>query len=140
MQFEEIDRAVAYGGDVYAWMRRVPTLPAADAGTYQRHLLWSGHTCEIYGIVWGLGADSGFHPHPEGGCWMRVMSGELTEEMADGSVRRLQSGDTGFQRGSVGIHRIRCGLRGPAISMHVYSPKALARATRESPSNTEEPT
>lgn len=138
--FEEIDRAVAYGGDVYAWMRRIPSLPEAAAGTYQRHLVWTGKNCEIYGIVWGRGADSGMHPHPDGGCWMRVLAGELTEEVTDGSVRRMIPGDTGFQRGAVGLHRIRCGMREGALSMHVYSPRALARATRESPSNTEEPT
>ncbi len=138
--FEEIDRAVAYGGDVFVWMRHIPPLPTAEDGTYKRHLLWTGKHCEIYGIVWGCGADSGMHPHPEGGCWMRMLAGELTEELANGSVRRMIPGDTGFQRGAIGIHRIRCGMREGALSMHVYSPRALARATRESPSNTEEPT
>lgn len=90
---------------------------------YERHLVGKTDGLELYFIVWGSNADSGFHGHPEGGCWMRIIQGFLYETFLDGTVKVHGPGASGFQQGAAGIHRIE--TRGPAVSVHVYAPQAL---------------
>ena len=105
------------------WAPLIDSLEIPEHGTYTRHLVGATDAFELYFIVWGSYADSGFHGHPEGGCWMRVIQGYLYETTPDGVQQIRASGSVGFQKGVTGIHRIE--TRGPAISVHVYAPQAL---------------
>jgi quercetin dioxygenase-like cupin family protein len=94
---------------------------AIPATGYNRHLLEEGNDCEVYVIVWSAGAETPFHGHPEGGCWMLVVSGQLLETTA--TTRSLGPGDTGFQKGANGIHKITAIEN--SISLHLYKPGLL---------------
>jgi hypothetical protein len=103
-------------------------VPSVGAGVYERFRIGVAEGCEVYIISWGAGADTGEHAHPEVGCWMTVLLGELWE-IAVNENRKLCVGDFGFRRGGgvEGCHRIVA--HAPAFSLHVYAPRALARAT-----------
>ena len=72
---------------------------------YVKYLIEKGENYEFYIIVWKAGAETPYHYHPEGGCWMRVLSGLLLEHTVNGE-RKLSVGDVGFQKGAYGIHKI----------------------------------
>lgn len=105
------------------WNPLIRNLEIPVMGTYERHLVGKTEGLEMYFIVWGFNADSGFHGHPEGGCWMRVIQGCLFETGSDGFLQPRGPGAVGFQQGATGIHRIE--TRSPSISVHVYAPQAL---------------
>lgn len=86
---------------------------------YTRYLLAKGEDFEVYVIVWSAGAETPFHGHPEGGCWMFVVSGELLENTVD-AERKLGSGAKGYQKGAKGIHKITA-LEN-SCSLHLYKP------------------
>jgi hypothetical protein len=105
------------------WTPFIRSLEIPVIGTYERHLVGKTDGLELYFIVWGSNADSGFHGHPEGGCWMRIIQGSLFETFLDGTVKVHGPGSSGFQQGASGIHQIK--TNGPAVSVHVYAPQAL---------------
>jgi len=86
---------------------------------YIRHLLQKTSEFEVYCIVWNAGAETPFHGHPDGGCWMRVIAGQL-HEVTMGGERILRVGDTGFQKGPYGIHKI--WALEASKSLHLYKP------------------
>ena len=96
-------------------------IPIATEGSYQRHLLEKTADYELYCITWASGAETPFHGHPDGGCWMRVVEGVL-EEISVAGTRCLTAGDTGFQKGGYGIHKIVA--REASRSLHLYKPGA----------------
>ena len=96
-------------------------IPVGAIG-YQRHLLEKTADYELYCITWAAGAETPFHGHPDGGCWMRVVEGTL-EETSVAGTRVLAAGDTGFQKGPYGIHKIVA--REASRSLHLYKPGSL---------------
>lgn len=90
---------------------------------YVRHLLEKTADFELYCILWSEGAETPFHCHPDGGCWMRVIEGELQESTLT-EEKLLTKGDTGFQKGAYGIHKITA--KQASKSLHLYKPAALA--------------
>jgi quercetin dioxygenase-like cupin family protein len=86
---------------------------------YTRHLLGKSADYEVYVIVWCAGAETPFHGHPDGGCWMYVVSGQLLETTAS-DERLLGPGAQGFQKGTNGIHKITA-LEN-SRSLHLYKP------------------
>lgn len=113
--------------DMFAYLERVEkevdvTAFSAPDSAYTRHLLQKTPEFELYCIVWSAGAETPFHGHPDGGCWMRVLTGHLHEVTVAGE-RDLLTGDTGFQRGPYGIHKIVA--RETSRSLHLYKPGLL---------------
>jgi hypothetical protein len=96
--------------------------PEPPEGTYHRVRIAATPAFEIYIIYWGLGADTGPHGHPEGGCWFKVLYGILTETTHQG-VAAAATGTVGYQRGARGVHRVQC--LEPAVSLHIYAPAAI---------------
>lgn len=99
-----------------------PVPAEGGSNRYCRYLLQKTPEFELYCIVWNEGAVTPFHGHPDGGCWMRVVEGELVETTMRGD-RVMRVGDGGFQKGPYGIHRIVA--RQPSRSLHLYKPAAL---------------
>jgi quercetin dioxygenase-like cupin family protein len=92
---------------------------SSESDGYIRHLLKKTSEFEVYCIVWNKGAETPFHGHPDGGCWMRVITGQL-HEVTMGGERTLRVGDTGFQKGPYGIHKI--WATEASRSLHLYKP------------------
>jgi hypothetical protein len=93
---------------------------------YTRHLIRATPVFEVYCIAWATDAETPYHGHPNSGCWMRVIEGELQEQTLQGN-RLLGPGDTGFQKGLYGIHKILA--RKPSWSLHLYKPAALSASS-----------
>ena len=93
---------------------------------YQKILLEETKEYEIIMICWKAGQSTPIHDHPEGGCWMRIVSGELEETeyamptLCKMRTQRLTVGDVGYKQGHVILHSIRA--IEDTISLHLYSP------------------
>lgn len=91
-------------------------------GTYTRHLIQKTIDFEVYVITWAAGAETPFHGHPDDGCWMRIVSGKLREQTPN-TDRIFTVGDTGFQKGIDGVHKI-IALT-DSKSLHLYKPQLV---------------
>lgn len=95
-------------------------LPHPHENTYKRYLIGTAPYIEVFIIAWGAGAESQFHGHPEGGCWMRCLEGTLYEQTPSAhKVKEIKHHIIGHQKGSNGIHKIT--TNNLAYSIHVYS-------------------
>lgn len=81
--------------------------------------------CDIAIISWHGGSETPIHGHPENGCWVGVLDGELKVEeyRSNGSVvkKTLLSGSDDYINDVIGKHKIIHDK--PATSIHIYSPK-----------------
>ncbi len=93
---------------------------------YVKILLEQTTNYEIFMICWKAGQSTPIHDHPEGGCWMQVVQGELEETeyayptMYKMGVHTLGVGDIGYKQGHVLLHSIKA-LQN-TISLHLYKP------------------
>lgn len=83
---------------------------------------------ELYCFVWNKGAETAYHSHPEGGCWLQVLEGHLME-ITPSSEAQFVKGSKGFQKGKEAIHKIIC--KEKAISIHLYKPGRMKTHTQK---------
>jgi cysteine dioxygenase len=101
-----------------------------DKSKYVRNKVYSDNDIEIIIICWHSHQMSGVHNHPENGCIVRVLSGELKEEqyeLDNGKLKIIKTNclkmdDTSYQEGINGIHNIVNESDERAITLHIYSP------------------
>lgn len=95
---------------------------------YHRNRLFCGSEFEIILICWKKGQISGVHDHPERGCLMKILEGNLNEtkfnlkELIPNfiSSKRLIPNDISYICGLDGLHNIEA--LDDSISLHIYSP------------------
>lgn len=103
--------------NTHSWATLRAGYPDAPPGTYQRHVLEKDDDIEIVMIVWGAGANTGFHGHPDGGCWLSVFEGPfLMEDLPRGISNKIRGG---YRAGTADQHAIRA--LETAASIHVYN-------------------
>jgi cysteine dioxygenase len=107
------------------WRERV----SFDGDRYQRVVLFSRESYDIYLLCWLKGQASPIHDHPDNGCLLRVMEGQLDEqqfrvEPGDGlsplGGGRLAAGDLSYLERQSVVHRIEALT--DTVSLHIYSP------------------
>lgn len=119
----------------YTWDRCKDRVSFCDR-TYKRLVLESRPEYDVVLICWRANQTTPIHDHPEGGCWMHVLCGELEETEVAGEglktlgIRRHAAGACGFKQGSEVLHSIRAIT--DTVSLHVYVPGGF-RATVYSP-------
>jgi len=97
---------------------------------YKRNLVFINDHIEMLILCWDRGQISGIHDHPDSGCVMAVLEGELKEDsylkMDSQIVHNFsvigKPGDVFYKKGSTGLHNI---LNTPdkcSVSLHIYSP------------------
>jgi cysteine dioxygenase len=96
---------------------------------YNRHKVYCNNEFEIFVITWNKLQQSKIHDHSDKGCYMRILQGELVEEiyhMEDSSLpiqtRTLQKGVVSYIDNTIGYHRIANKSADVAVSLHIYSP------------------
>lgn len=98
---------------------------------YQRNLVKKNDVIEMLILCWHTGQESKIHDHPENGCIVKVLQGELEEECYAKtdkefkltSVNKLQENDVSYQKGETGLHNIKNNsTKIHAITLHIYSP------------------
>ena len=100
----------------HTWASLRRSLPDVSAGTYKRHVIEKEDDLELVLIIWGKDSCSGFHGHPDGGCWMSVFEGsDLMEDLPQGISNKIRGG---YRCGLIDQHSIRA--LGPSASIHVY--------------------
>lgn len=99
--------------------------------SYTRNLVFRNDCFEIMVICWNSSQRSCIHDHPNNGCFLKVLKGDLIEEnykMIDGKATlvkttELTGNSIAYQQGKTGIHRIinphDCHQ---TVTLHIYSP------------------
>jgi predicted metal-dependent enzyme (double-stranded beta helix superfamily) len=98
---------------------------------YQRNRIYINDQIEILLICWDINQKSCVHDHPENGCLVRLMEGELREDcykLSDENKLVLVSsydipiGGISFKKGTTGLHSIINPSDKRSCSLHIYSP------------------
>lgn len=93
---------------------------------YTRNNVFSDENIEMIVICWNNKQQSGIHDHPNNGCLMKILQGEITEECYNNKLELIKINnnkvnDIGYQEGNNGIHNI-INSNNKSISLHIYSP------------------
>lgn len=107
-------------------------LADASKGYTRNGLLNINGNANLLILVWSPGKGLAIHDHANAHCCMKVLKGELTEELYDvptheGTMRcRLKSvlkrDEVGYISDQIGLHRISNDTREFAVSLHLYTP------------------
>ena len=93
---------------------------------YYSTTLFRADNFEIRLLCWKPFQKTPKHPHPENGCLMKILEGELIEEKFenDKSIETLyKKGDVGYITASE-IHILK-NLDNDSVSLHIYSPSGF---------------
>lgn len=97
---------------------------------YHREIVYQCDKFDVMIISWKQGQGSQIHDHPDQGCLMTILKGELTEKiytikdqlqnLSYVKVNDLSVGQIGYKQGSQCLHQIEAPIE--SISLHIYSP------------------
>ena len=101
----------------HTWNTLRAGFPDALSGSYNRYVIEKDEDIEIVLIVWGAGANTGFHGHPSGGCWLYVFEEPpLIEDLPCNISNKIRGG---YRAGLTDQHAIRTFK--PTASIHIYN-------------------
>ena len=93
---------------------------------YSRNILYRNDLYEVIVITWLSGQYTKLHGHPENGCLMKVLYGELNEIIFDNKnnikERTIKKNNITFINDNLGKHIISNLSNSPSITLHIYSP------------------
>jgi len=97
-----------------------------DLETYNRNKVYGNNDFELFVITWVPGQESPVHDHPKGGCWLRLLTGELNEtvfDMRDNTIQNkiILSNGPSFMHNDIGFHKIINKSDKLSTSLHLYS-------------------
>jgi predicted metal-dependent enzyme (double-stranded beta helix superfamily) len=107
---------------------------------YTRTKVLEEEEFDIYVLTWNPESKSKIHNHPEFGCLMRVMQGNLTEcryTLENKTLKPISyitannKTPTTYIHDSIGYHEIGNNSSEPGVSIHIYSPKNYIFKTME---------
>jgi len=86
---------------------------------------FSNDKFELVLICWDEKSETLIHDHPDNGCVLYLMDGELEEELYNKSLKLIKKSvykprNISYMDNSKGYHKIKCQKK--AISLHIYSP------------------
>jgi hypothetical protein len=106
----------------YDWIQYANNQPIG----YEKKIIYKNDIYELILISWNINSSSRFHYHPENGCLMKVLSGELLEyKIIDSGVdfniqkNKFLKGDLNILNGE-DLHKIHS--LDVSHSLHLYSP------------------
>lgn len=95
---------------------------------YKRNLLCSSDNVDIYIICWKNKQESKIHDHPENGCVMYILNGQLKEDVYEfdeykktvnyKNSRTLKETNSSYNSGQHILHKISAEM--DTISLHIY--------------------
>jgi mannose-6-phosphate isomerase-like protein (cupin superfamily) len=96
---------------------------ADDIRVYEQ--IWDDEDVNAWLICWSEDQDTGFHDHDDSAAAISVVAGSVREDRltlgSEPRSRELGPGTT-FTVPPVAIHRVLHAGRGPAVTIHAYSP------------------
>ena len=99
-----------------------------DNENYHRKLVWRNDIIDLFIISWHINQESKIHNHPESGCLLKCLEGELNEELyinENDTVKYLKTNiilkeNVGYKVGNKILHKIKSSNL--SVSLHIYSP------------------
>jgi cysteine dioxygenase len=112
------------------WIEKVNFNPTEN---YTINLLYRDGEFEIYIICWNPNQESKIHNHSQRGCLMKVLRGELLNEVYTKKLKLLSIGHiykdkVKYIHDDVGYHKIINGNQ-QTVTMHIYSPPKFEATT-----------
>jgi len=110
------------GIDVSEWKQRT----CFTEPSYSKTMIGCTENVSVYVISWKPGDASPIHAHPEGGCIMKILQGDLFEEKVDVKTLEIIAedlhgvGDTAYIDNAIAYHKITNIGSLNAVSLHVY--------------------
>lgn len=94
---------------------------------YQKKLLYENDIYDVYLIIWYPNCVTKIHNHADNGCYMKLLSGRLTEYIYESNnlnitkINDINKNDFTYIDNKIGCHKI---LNSDQIStsIHIYSP------------------
>lgn len=98
-----------------------------DCDSYYRNKVYSNDMFEIYIITWKGNKESKIHDHPENGCILHVLEGELKEEIYNSDLEHIKTNiaitkSTSYIEGNKILHKIINNTNQNTVTLHIYSP------------------
>lgn len=94
---------------------------------YYRNIVYSNNLFEIIIISWSPSSITPIHYHPENGCLLKILQGELNEELflnnKDIKNNILTTNSISYLDNNIGTHRI--STKENTVSLHIYSPSGF---------------
>jgi len=123
----DLDRAALRRlvGDLAARPDLWRSLVRIDAASRRFEQLWRDTHVDVWVISWMHGHDTGFHDHDVSQGAVAVVDGALVEErmvLGGAPLERRHHAGAIFDFDASHVHRMRQDSRGPAVSIHAYSP------------------
>lgn len=107
----------------YHWEQYKKIVP----NTYNKTVIFRDNKFEIILISWDKNSKTKIHNHPSNGCIMKILEGELLEEIYDTKtkekigVNKYVEGNTSYIHDDLYYHKIINGNEN-TYSLHIYSP------------------
>jgi len=97
-----------------------------DKQDYKKNLVYRDNNFEIFVVCWLPNQETKIHNHPEGGCLLKILEGNMMEELYDKNFvlqekNNLVMSDVRYIDDSIGIHKMKNNEEN-TISLHIYSP------------------
>lgn len=92
-----------------------------------KNILYISSNIELIIISWAGGYETLPHDHSSNGCWLKLLSGELSETMYNHQLeeidsKNISSNQVSFMHNDFGYHSIKNKLNTNCYSIHIYSP------------------
>jgi cysteine dioxygenase len=97
---------------------------------YHREIVYQCDQFDLIVISWKQGQVSQIHDHPDQGCLMTILMGNLKEkiygrvgsqsELSYLTVNNLNVGSMGYKQGNCCLHKVEAHV--DSVSLHIYSP------------------
>lgn len=92
---------------------------------YEKFYLYENKNFSLILIKWNKDCESRIHDHPDKGCVLRILNGELLEESYTPKLNKINSvslklDKIGYKVGSCVLHKIIA--KEDSVSLHVYIP------------------
>tara|TARA_B100000123_G_scaffold173990_1_gene129200 strand:+ start:226 stop:666 length:441 start_codon:yes stop_codon:yes gene_type:complete len=98
-----------------------------ENNNYGKKLVHRDDNFEIKVLSWKPGDKSGIHNHSEFGCLMKVLQGNLQENIYSDNlnlldIKHLSTNEVSYIDNTIGYHSINNNYNKDCISLHIYSP------------------
>ena len=92
---------------------------------YVKTLVYRNFEYEIYVISWNKNQESPIHDHPNKGCIMKILEGEIEEIRYNNNLdiiktKKYKEGNITYIDNNIGYHKMRTVDK--CITLHIYSP------------------
>jgi cysteine dioxygenase len=99
-----------------------------DNNRYCKNKIFENEYFEIFIISWNKNQNAPIHDHSCNGCWLKVLQGELYENIYEVDSLTLyksniiKKNDISFMKNNIGYHSITNNSDDIAITIHIYNP------------------